>query len=209
MNNTPQVTPFVFDSRSVRTTQINGEPWFVATDVTDAIGIDRTQTRRLDDDEKGVYSIHTPSGDQEMLVINESGLYSLILRSRKPEAKRFKRWVTHEVLPSIRKTGQYNTQINVLPLTDHELSSLLNIMSSVLWTRHYWNQIYPGLLALKVINVANLNEQLSVAAFHARSFGNRHAKSMLDARKRVGITNDGPWEKIIERTFLSAKELKL
>ena len=62
---------------------LDGDPWFVATDVTDAIGADRTQTRRLDDDEKGRCSIHTPSGEQEMTVINEPGLYSLILGSRK------------------------------------------------------------------------------------------------------------------------------
>jgi prophage antirepressor-like protein len=66
-------------------------------------------TRSLDDDEKGTQIVRTPSGDQEMLVINESGLYSAILNSRKPEAKRFKRWVTSEVLPAIRKTGSYQT----------------------------------------------------------------------------------------------------
>lgn len=61
----------------------------------------------LDDDEKGIDSIDTPGGRQEMSTVSEPGLYSLILRSRKPEAKRFKRWITHEVLPSIRRTGGY------------------------------------------------------------------------------------------------------
>jgi len=64
---------------------------------------------RLDDDEKGVVSNDTPGGQQEMTTINESGLYSLILSSRKPEARAFKRWVTHEVLPTIRKTCRYST----------------------------------------------------------------------------------------------------
>jgi len=64
---------------------------------------------RLDDDEKGVVSNDTPGGQQEMTTINESGLYSLILSSRKPEARAFKRWVTHEVLPAIRKTGRYES----------------------------------------------------------------------------------------------------
>ena len=94
---------------AVRTATINGEPWFVANDVCAILEIDRTQTRRLDDDEKGVYLIHTLGGDQKMSIVNEFGLYSLILRSRKPEAKAFRRWITHEVIPTIRKHGMYAT----------------------------------------------------------------------------------------------------
>lgn len=94
---------------AVRTATINGEPWFVANDVCAILEIDRTQTRRLDDDEKGVCLIHTLGGDQKMSIVNEFGLYSLILRSRKPEAKAFRRWITHEVIPAIRKHGMYAT----------------------------------------------------------------------------------------------------
>ena len=94
---------------SVRTATINGEPWFVANDVCAILEIDRTQTRRLDDDEKGMCLIHTLGGDQKMSIVNEFGLYSLILRSRKPEAKAFRRWITHEVIPAIRKHGMYMT----------------------------------------------------------------------------------------------------
>jgi hypothetical protein len=81
---------------------------------------DRKALERLDDDEKGVSSIHTPGGQQEMTVVNESGLFNLMLGSRKPEAKRFKRWVTHEVLPSIRKTGSYAVpgSVAALPAPD-------------------------------------------------------------------------------------------
>lgn len=85
----------------------DGEPEFIARDVTEALGLDRTATRRLDDDEKGVRSMHTPSGEQQMQTITESGLYVLVLGSKKPEAKAFKRWVTHEVLPAIRRDGGY------------------------------------------------------------------------------------------------------
>lgn len=85
----------------------NGDTWFVAMDVCNAIGVGTEQTRRLDDDEKGLHTMQTPGGEQNVVVINESGLYSLILTSRKPEAKKFKKWVTSEVLPSIRKTGSY------------------------------------------------------------------------------------------------------
>ena len=97
------------DFGSVRALRIDNEPWFVARDVTDALGLDRTATRRLDEDEKGVRSMHTQGGEQEVTIITEAGLYSLIMASKKPEAKRFKRWVTHDVLPSIRRHGIYAT----------------------------------------------------------------------------------------------------
>lgn len=84
-----------------------GEPWFVARDITDALGLDRTATRRLDDDEKGVRSMHTHGGVQEMTFVSEAGFYSLVLASKKKEAHAFKRWVTHDVLPAIRRDGGY------------------------------------------------------------------------------------------------------
>ena len=97
------------DYGTIRTVMIDNAPWFVATDVCSAIDVDRTAIRRLDDDEKGVHLTHTLGGDQKISIINEYGLYSLILSSRKPEAKAFKRWITHEVIPSIRKHGAYMT----------------------------------------------------------------------------------------------------
>lgn len=100
----------------MRTTTIDGEPWFVAADVCRAleIGNSRQAVARLDDDEKGVISTDTLGGKQEITIINEPGLYTLVLGSRKPEAKAFKRWITHEVLPSIRKTGAYATDARLL-----------------------------------------------------------------------------------------------
>lgn len=100
---------FQFPAYQLRTVMIDGEPWFAAIDICAALGIDnnRNATARLDDDEKGVHSMDTPSGPQEITIVNESGLYSLILGSRKPEAKKFKKWVTAEVLPAIRRTGRY------------------------------------------------------------------------------------------------------
>lgn len=94
---------------AVRVVDVNGEPWFVARDVCECLELTNTsQTLSyLDDDEKGITTNDTPGGQQEMSIVSEAGLYSLILRSRKPEAKAFKRWITHEVLPSIRKTGGY------------------------------------------------------------------------------------------------------
>lgn len=104
----------VFDNEefgAIRALQIDGEPWFVAKDVCDALDIknSRDALARLDEDEKGVASTDTPGGIQKLQAINEPGLYTLVLSSRKPEARAFKRWITHEVIPSIRRHGMYAT----------------------------------------------------------------------------------------------------
>ncbi|WP_424140272.1 phage antirepressor KilAC domain-containing protein [Roseomonas chloroacetimidivorans] len=105
----PSVYPFDFEGAAVRVATEAGEPWFVLADVCRVLEIEnsRNAAARLDDDEKGVRTMDTPSGAQQMTIINESGLYSLILTSRKAAAKRFKKWVTAEVLPAIRKNGGY------------------------------------------------------------------------------------------------------
>lgn len=95
------------DFGDVRTIIRDGEPWFVAADVCRALDVDSTATRRLDDDEKGLHSTQTLGGEQNMTIVNEPGLYSLVLGSRKPEAKAFKRWITHDVIPAIRRHGMY------------------------------------------------------------------------------------------------------
>ena len=104
-----EVYTFNPNNAPVRVQVINGEPWFVAKDVCDALSIEnnRNATARLDDDEKGVSIVRTPSGEQQMSVVNESGLYNLIFQSRKAEARAFRKWVTGEVLPTLRKTGRY------------------------------------------------------------------------------------------------------
>lgn len=93
----------------IRTTVKDGEPLFVAADVCRALEISkyRDAVSRLDEDERGSFEVDTPGGTQKMTAVTESGLYSLVLGSRKPEAKAFKRWITHEVLPTIRQTGGY------------------------------------------------------------------------------------------------------
>lgn len=113
------IQPFDFRGHEVRVIQgDDGEPRWVAADVADVLGLGRTHdmVRGLDDDERGTDTIRTPSGDQSMTTITESGLYSVILRSRVPAARDFKRWVTGEVLPQIRKTGSYSA-----PLSDDEI----------------------------------------------------------------------------------------
>ena len=97
------------ENHPIRVVMVDGEPWFVAADVCKALDIadNRAAIRKLDDDEKGVVSTDTLGGTQNISVVNESGRYALVLRSRKPEARKFAKWVTREVLPSIRQTGGY------------------------------------------------------------------------------------------------------
>lgn len=96
----------------IRTVEINNEPWFVGKDIAQALGYKETAKAirdRVDTEDKGVSNLDTPGGMQELTIINESGLYALVLSSKLPTAKKFKRWVTSEVLPSIRKHGAYMT----------------------------------------------------------------------------------------------------
>ena len=98
---------------SIRTITIANEPWFVGKDAADILGYSNTRKAlidHVDDEDKGVTKCDTLGGVQDMTVINESGLYSLILGSKLPVAKHFKKWVTSEVLPALRKTGQYQVK---------------------------------------------------------------------------------------------------
>lgn len=108
MENLTTFTNEVFGN--IRGVEINGEPWLVGKDVAEALGYAdprSTVSKKVDKEDRGVAKMETPSGVQNMTIINESGFYSLVLGSKLPEAKKFKRWVTSEVLPQIRKTGGY------------------------------------------------------------------------------------------------------
>lgn len=97
---------------AIRTIEKDGEPWFVGKDVATALGYEKPTDavrKHTDMEDRGISKMETPSGTQEMTIINESGLYSLVLSSKLPTAKKFKRWVTSEIIPSIRKHGAYMT----------------------------------------------------------------------------------------------------
>ena len=116
------------EGASVRMQMIKDEPWFAAKDVCELLGLDnsRQAVSRLDDDEKGVINSDTLGGKQELTFVNESGMYALIFQSRKPQARAFRKWVTGEVLPSLRKYGYY-----VDPgaqLTDEQREELERVM---------------------------------------------------------------------------------
>lgn len=109
------ILPFNSDEFSIRVLEVDGEPWFIAKEVADILGYSDSyeMTKRLDDDEKSnrqIAGLGSPTGGRGTTTINEAGLYSAILASTKPEAKPFKRWVTHEVLPAIRKTGSFTAR---------------------------------------------------------------------------------------------------
>lgn len=100
---------FNFMGSDVRVVMKGDEPWFAANDVSNILGLSnpRSSLSLLDDDEKGVHTVDTLGGKQDVTIISEAGLYTLTMRSRKPQAKPFRRWVTHEVLPAINRTGAY------------------------------------------------------------------------------------------------------
>ncbi len=103
---------FNFHGQDIRTVIINNEPYFVGKDVAESLGYTNTRQalkKHVDEDDKGVSKCDTPGGKQDLVIINESGMYSLVLSSKLPQAKEFKRWVTSEVLPTIRKHGMFAT----------------------------------------------------------------------------------------------------
>lgn len=144
------VIPFDFDGTNIRTFTIDDAPWFVVSDL--ALALDyrnaANAARSLDDDEKGTHIVSTPNGRQKMTVCNESGVYSLIILSRKPEAKRFRRWVTSEVLPAIRRNGQYQAawynKRHAIASTSKVLAGMLqevrNAIGKATKDHHYMNE---------------------------------------------------------------------
>lgn len=166
------VMPFAFEGLTVRVTDQKGEPWFVLADVCRVleVGNPSQAASRLDDDERGIITNDTPSGPQQMVIVSESGLYSLILTSRKPAARRFKRWVTSEVLPTIRKTGAYGKPEPVIDMRDP--AQLVNA-------------------ALQLIDInqelkAKVEEQRPIVAAYNRIANTDGLWSLTDAAKVLG-----------------------
>lgn len=111
---------FKFENKNVRTLQIDGEPWFVGKDAAEILGYSKSRNalaRHVDDEDKLTERLVLSGQNRDVILINESGLYSLVLSSKLPDAKKFKHWITSEVIPQIRKTGKYAPK----PLTREEL----------------------------------------------------------------------------------------
>lgn len=127
----------------VRVVEVGNEPWFVGKDIAEALGYKeptKAAREKVDEEDQGVSKIDTPGGKQDMLIINESGMYSLILSSKLPTAKKFKHWVTSEILPSIRKNGHYITskenleEFKLKAQQDRAKAMLLNAQNRALKT---------------------------------------------------------------------------
>ena len=143
------VTPFAYGDHSVRTLTIDGEPWFVLADLCKVLGINngRMVADRLAADMKGVSQIDTLGGRQSVTIVSEPGMYEVVIRSDKPEAAAFRRWITSEVLPQIRKTGSYSAT--------PQLSE---------------DQIVQQALAITAARVEKLTAQLAIAQPKADAF---------------------------------------
>ncbi|WP_405120801.1 Bro-N domain-containing protein [Pseudomonas leptonychotis] len=190
--NTAQIIPFKFDTREVRTLLIDDQPWFVAADVALALEYltAKDMARNLDDDEKGRQIVPTLGGEQEMLVINESGLYSAILRSRKAEAKRFKKWVTAEVLPAIRKHGSYAD-------TQNKMGTLLGETIGTNGFNMLGSLIKGKVVSLPAVNRAKATAKIwsqTHAAFGVRSGADIPATQLDSARNFIAAyALEGEW----------------
>jgi len=161
-----------FKGNRVRMVIRNGEPWWVARDVCEVLDIGNPSAAlaRLDDDEKGLISTETPGGIQQVAAVNEPGLYGLILGSRKPEAKEFKRWIKHEVLPSIRRDGMYVTEA-LLDDPEH----LLRVTQRLVEERR-----------ARLAAEAKVAELAPKAEFHDRVASSQDAISIREAAKVLG-----------------------
>lgn len=120
---TDNIIPFTFEDQAIRVILINDEPWFIANDLCAVLALanSRDALSRLDDDEKGVGSTDTLGGNQSLNIVSESGMYSLVLGSRKPEARRFKKWVTSDLLPTLRRTGRYSLTDQPRPIASADI----------------------------------------------------------------------------------------
>ena len=207
--------PFHFEeSHTVRAINLDGECWFVAADVCNALGLSNptVSLNALDDDERAKKFLGRSEngGGGEVNIINESGLYALILRSRKPEAKRFRKWVTNEVLPAIRKTGGYIHQPAMRPqLTERQIAEIRCVMNDA---TKGWMDLNPAHIANHLRVIFSVENWHHIPAEHfetvkaiiaskdeARS---QFSQFMLECRdwfEREVLAGGTPWTPAIKR----------
>lgn len=163
---------------SVRTIEIDGEPWMVGKDVAEILGYSNPRDaikKHVDDEDKGVAKCDTLGGAQDLSIINESGLYSLILSSKLPTAKKFKRWVTSEVLPSIRRNGYYAQDNSILQKSIEILQTqLLNLTVFDEYAANTWKKRISSPLIDKIASEYNIDNREAVNMIYEvmkRNFG--------------------------------------
>lgn len=201
----------VFENKEfgkVRTVVINGEPWFVGKDVAEILGYGNPRqgiASHVDGDDKDVQKMDTPSGKQGITIINESGLYSLILSSKLPTAKKFKRWVTSEVLPSIRKYGSYSADIpKTLPecliayaneiKAHEETKKMLEIAQP---KADFYDTVVSTESLLSMSDTAKL--------INKKGVGRNNLYKILKARK-ILMADNIPYQQYIERGYFKVVE---
>lgn len=186
------ITPFDFDGHPIRVvTDDNGEPWFAANEVCEVLGFANPRdavARHVDDDDVGKHDTLTAGGRQRTTHINESGMYALIFGSTKAEAKRFKRWVTSEVLPSIRRTGSYTGQL-AAPLRDQVDAGILLLRAAAEDLKFAPSAMLGGYQKLEHhVGVAGLLPAYAVDAPATATAGTSEpTKSLAELLKEFGV----------------------
>lgn len=199
---------------TVRTVTIDNEPWFVGKDVAEALGYKNTRqalATNVMDEDKGVHSVDTPSGIQQMTIINESGLYALIFGSKLESAKRFKHWVTSEVLPSIRKTGGYQK-----PVQGKELLALavLEAQKTIEEKDAQIEEMKPHAILGQAITTANtsilVGDMAKILRQNGVNIGGRRMFEWLRENgyliKRKGTDRNMPTQRSVEQGLFEVKE---
>ena len=193
---------FDFNENTVRVIMRDGEPWWVAKDVCDALGINnsRKAVNALDDDEKADVTISYGSQNRHVTSISESGLYSLIFRSNKPAAKKFKRWVTHEVLPQIRRTGMYAMN-NVIKQLSSEVDELHKKIDKMYPLQVLGAMVLAQKGSITFQGAAQLLSQHGIETGQNRLFQYCRDKKLLCSRK--GKQWNKPTQKAIDKGLLN------
>ena len=210
-----EVQLFNFENHEVRSLLINSEPWFVGKDVAEVLGYERADNairNHIDKEDKLMHQISASGQNRNMTIINESGLYCLVLSSKLPNAKKFKRWVTSEVLPALRKTGQY--QVKELSGSELMAKALIEAQSVLAAKDKQIEQMKPKVVfadavatshtSILVGELAKILKQNGIDMGQKRLFAWLREKGYLI--KRQGTDYNMPTQKAMELGLFEIKE---
>lgn len=210
-----EVQLFNFENHEVRSLLLNNEPWFVGKDVAEVLGYERADNairNHIDKEDKLMHQISASGQNRNMTIINESGLYSLVLSSKLPSAKKFKRWVTSEVLPALRKTGQY--QVKELSGSELMAKALIEAQSVLAAKDKQIEEMKPKALfadavatshtSILVGELAKILKQNGIDMGQKRLFAWLREKGYLI--KRQGTDYNMPTQKAMELGLFEIKE---
>ena len=210
-----EVQLFNFENHEVRSLLINSEPWFVGKDVAEVLGYERADNairNHIDKEDKLMHQISASGQNRNMTIINESGLYSLVLSSKLPSAKKFKRWVTSEVLPALRKTGQY--QVKELSGSELMAKALIEAQNVLAAKDKQIEQMKPKVVfadavatshtSILVGELAKILKQNGIDMGQKRLFAWLREKGYLI--KRQGTDYNMPTQKAMELGLFEIKE---